>query len=102
MVIEYFLKQLKANPDAILLLLTQDIATFTQKLIDYKVPLTHVRILSVAHEEIYTYLSAANTGLIFRDNHILSRVARPVKAMEYQSVGLEIVHNGTVDWLIRK
>ncbi len=99
MVVEYFLKKLDEDPNAILLLLTKDIALFTRKLIDYKVPLTHVRILSVTHEEIYTYLSAANTGLIFRDNHILSRVARPVKAMEYQSVGLEIVHNGTVDWL---
>ncbi|MEX0672406.1 MAG: hypothetical protein WD068_03545 [Candidatus Babeliales bacterium] len=99
MVIEYFQAQLKKDPQAILLLLTQDSELFTKKLIEHKVPLSHTRILSVPHHAIYQYLSAANTGMIFRDEHILSFVSRPVKAMEYQSVGLEIVHNGTVDWL---
>jgi hypothetical protein len=99
MVIQYFKEQLAQDSTSMLLLLTEDIQLFTAKLIDYNVPLTHVRILSVAHDDIYKYLSVADKGLLFRDKHPLSFVARPVKAMEYQSVGLEIVHNGTVDWL---
>lgn len=99
MVINFFEQKLKRNKNIFLLVLTQDICEF-EKIAKNKIDSEHYKILSVKHEEIYKYLSACDTGLIFRKNHIVSWVARPVKAMEYQSVGMNIIHNGTTKWLL--
>jgi hypothetical protein len=56
-------------------------------------------VMTVAHQDIYKYLAACDTGLVFTKKNIISWVARPVKAMEYRSVGLNIIHPGTVAWL---
>ncbi len=73
---------------------------FCNFLIKEKINSKFYQILNIQHSEIYKYLSACDTGLIFRKKDVVSWVSRPVKAMEYKSVGMNIVHNNTVKWLI--
>jgi hypothetical protein len=48
---------------------------------------------------IYHYLAAADIGIIFRKPHIINWISRPTKILEYQAVGLKIIHNNTVAML---
>ena len=59
-------------------------------------------IKTVAYSEIYKYLSAADYGIIFREINVLNWISRPTKALEYEAVGLKIIHNNTVKWLVDK
>jgi len=101
-VVQFFLKQYTQNRNCFLLVLTQDVATF-QKLIKlYVIPEQSYCVLHVPHEDMYRYLSACDTGLIFREQHIINWIARPTKVLEYQAVGLNIAHNNTVEMLMQK
>lgn len=102
LVVFFFKKNLEKNQKVFLLILTQDIQEFYKFLAkDYIDPI-YYKIINVHYDDIYKYLSACDTGLIFRKEHIVSWVSRPVKAMEYQSVNLKIIHNNTVKWLIEQ
>lgn len=101
LVIEYFQNQLIDNPNSFLLILSQDKNQF--EIMCKNKNLTNYKVLSIAHKEVYQYLCASDYGLIFRKtNHIINWISRPVKAMEYKSAGLKIIHNNTVDWLIKE
>ncbi len=100
--ITYFKLQYLEDQKSFLLILTADVALFESKLREYSISEQAYKVITVSYDKMYHYLSAADVGLIFRDKNIVSWVARPVKAMEYQSVGLEVVHNDTVDWLMQK
>lgn len=99
MVIDFFKNKLNENKNIFLLILTQDVEQF-ESLIKDKIPQNYFKVLTVKYNEIYKYLSCADTGLIFRQQHIVNWVSRPTKALEYKSVGLKIIHNNTVSWLI--
>jgi len=100
--IDFFKKKLQKNDDVFLLILTQDIYAFENIMSLKKIEPTYYKILNVKHKEIYKYLSACDTGLIFRKEHLANWVSRPIKALEYEAAGLNIVHNDTVKWLIDK
>lgn len=100
--VELFFNEYQKNRNAILLVLTQDVHIFKTLLTNYPLSQTSYRILHVAHAEIYHYLSAADAGLLLRQPHIINWVSRPTKALEYQSVGLHIIHNNTVGMLQKK
>jgi hypothetical protein len=97
--INYFKKQLTESPDSFLLVLTQDEQAFNKLLALAHIPPTHYHVRTVPHAQVNSYLCAADTGIIFRQPHILNWVSRPTKALEYTSAGLAIVHNNTVAWL---
>ncbi|MBN1549789.1 hypothetical protein JW872_03970 [Candidatus Babeliales bacterium] len=99
--VNYFKDAYNRYPNSFLLLLTHD--TKACKVIVGKARLdeTTYQIISTKHEDIYTYLAACDVGLIFRKASPVNWVARPTKALEYQAAGLRIVHNNTVDWLIK-
>ncbi len=99
MVIDFFMKEYATNSSALLLVLTQDRLLFKSLLDRCNVPSTHYRLLTVHHAEIYQYLAACDAGLIFRESHILNWISRPTKILEYQAVGLPIIHNKTVAML---
>jgi len=82
-----------------LLILTFDVDRFKNKLKEI-LPINSYVVLNVAHEKIYEFLAAADYGIVFREKNIISWASRPVKAMEYQAVGLKIIHNNTVEWLV--
>ncbi len=100
LIIDFFKEKLTENNNIFLLILTQDVHEFSNFLNKENLDSKYYKIINVQHSEIYKYLSACDTGLIFRKKDIVSWVSRPVKAMEYKSVGLNIVHNNTVKWLI--
>ncbi|MBF0186788.1 MAG: hypothetical protein HQL50_02560 [Magnetococcales bacterium] len=60
--------------------------------------LDHPAILSrfVPYAEVPGYLDAADIGLLWRDDHVVNRVASPIKFGEYLCSGLPVLANGTV------
>lgn len=98
-IISFFKQQTKKNRNSFLLVLTEDKNFFQATLATHAIDPHYFCVISVKHADIYRYLSAADAGIIFREPHIVSFVSRPVKAMEYEAVGLKIIHNGTVAWL---
>ncbi len=51
------------------------------------------------HEEVAHYLSAADVGMVFREENIVNKVACPIKFVEYISCGLPIITSGNVDFI---
>ncbi len=100
--VQFFKEQQKQNKNGFLLILSQDIDTFTQLAKQYNLDKKKYAIKHVAHTQIYKYLSACDTGLIFRDENILNWVSRPTKILEYYAIGLDIKHNNTIEFLSRK
>lgn len=98
--IDFFKEKLKTNKNIFLLILTQDEAEFKKLLFEENINELYFKVLKVKHTDIYKYLSAADTGLIFRKPHMANWISRPIKAMEYEAVGMNIVHNNSVKWLI--
>lgn len=92
----FFKERYCENTNNFLLILTQDINVFEKLLADLTIPKTAYRILHIAHHEIYRYLAACDTGIIFREPHLMNWISRPTKALEYQAAGLTIIHNETI------
>lgn len=101
MIVQYFIERYIADSRSFLLILTPDVAAFFD-LLRGRLPSYTYLVIRVCHEHIYQYLALADIGMIFRQEDIVSWVARPVKAMEYEAVGLRVVHNNTVAWLIER
>lgn len=102
LVASFFKQRMQCEPRSCLLVLTSDVGAYEQALKIAGVAPHIARVLQVKHEQVYCYLSAADVGLVLREHGLASWVARPVKAMEYEAVGLEIVHNNSVDWMIAR
>lgn len=94
--INYFKQQLKIDNNSFLLVLTQDKESFENLLKQHKISSLYYSVLSVPHNVIYHYLAACDRGIIFREKNILNWVSRPTKILEYQAVGLPIIHNDTI------
>ncbi|HRN77772.1 MAG TPA: hypothetical protein PLU71_00890 [Candidatus Dependentiae bacterium] len=101
-VLEFFRHKYAQDKNKFLLILTQDIQQFKKLIHEYQLPEHSYHIATVPHDKIYHYLSACDTGIIFRQKHIVNWVARPTKILEYQAVGLKIVHNNTIGYLSQK
>jgi len=98
-VISFFKQKLAEKPNVFLLVLTQQKKEFEQLLNKNNISEKNYVVLTVTHKEIYKYLAACDIGLIFREPHVVNWVSRPTKILEYQAVGLEVIHNGTVQWI---
>lgn len=48
-------------------------------------------------EEMPDYLSAADVAVLWRDKHILNTCASPSKFSEFASMGIYVIHNGSVN-----
>jgi len=101
LVIDYFTQRYQENAKNFLLILTPQVKEFKKQLQQH-LPQSAYFVAAVTHEQVYQYLAAADVGLIFREPGVVSWVSRPVKAMEYEAMGLKIVHNNTVDWLLQR
>lgn len=97
--IEYFLNVAIKSPQAHLLILTADREKFVKELKAYKLNPEQFTIFSAPTDRLKEYLAAADFGLLFREQDIINWVSRPTKMLEYQSVGLQIIHNNTVGML---
>jgi len=90
------------NPSAFLLILTQDRSYFEPVLQAHKIPKTNYALAHAPANDLLRYLAAANAGYLFREADVINWVSRPTKMLEYQAVGLTIIHNNTVAWLADK
>lgn len=90
------------NQHSFMLVLSQDKEPFITELEKYKIPPTNYHVITVRPTELYRYLSASDYGMLLRERDIINWVSRPTKMLEYQAVGLKIVHNNTVAWLANK
>lgn len=100
--VHYFKKQLETNTKIFLLILTHDKEEFTHLLHQEALDAKYYHVLTVAHNEIYSYLAACDAGIIFREKNAINWVSRPTKVLEYQAVGLPIIHNNTIAMLQNK
>jgi len=98
-IIDFFIETKKTKIESYLLILTQDTVLFNQLCKKAGLDFKDYTVMHVPHAKLFNYLSAADAGLIFREKHILNWVSRPTKILEYQSVGLKIIHNNTVQIL---
>lgn len=94
--IAFFKQQLDTPQKNFLLVLTQDCAEFMHLLQTAHIPPETYKVMSVTHQDIYRYLAAADIGIMLRESHIINWISRPTKILEYQAVGLSIVHNNTI------
>jgi hypothetical protein len=100
--IQFFVKQYAADSRVFLLILSQDKDAFVRALERHGVASSNYRVVSISPRYLLEYLSAADAGLLFREPDVINWVSRPTKALEYQAVGLKIIHNNTVAWLTQK
>jgi hypothetical protein len=95
----YFQEIVKKNPESFLLILSNEKKEFTSFLTQTSIPKNKYSICDIPAHAVYRYLSACDAGLLFRQQDIINWVARPTKMLEYQAVGLKIIHNNTIAWL---
>jgi hypothetical protein len=100
--VQFFVEQYARDQHAFLLILSQDKDAFINALKRHGVPSSNYRVVSIAPRYLLEYLSAADVGLLFREPDVINWVSRPTKALEYQAVGLKIIHNNTVAWLAQR
>ncbi|MBS1988316.1 hypothetical protein JST56_04955 [Candidatus Dependentiae bacterium] len=100
--IEYFIGVAAQSQQAHLLILTNDREKFIKELKAYRINPQQYTIFSAPPVQLLRYLAAADFGMLFREQDIINWVSRPTKMLEYQSVGLQIIHNNTVGMLAAK
>ncbi len=89
------------NHQCFMLVLTQDKEPFIAELTRYKIPPTNYKVITVRPINLYRYLSAGDFGMLLRERDVINWVSRPTKMLEYQAVGLKIIHNNTIAWLVK-
>lgn len=94
--VSFFKRIYKRNEQTFLLILSQDTQQFLDLIEEVDLPENAYKVLNVAYEQVYHYLAAADAGIIFRESHPINWVSRPTKVLEYQAVGLKIIHNNTI------
>jgi hypothetical protein len=99
--VEFFVEQYHKDNKNHLLILSQDKDVFTKVLESHAIPKSNYRVINVSSRYLLEYLSAADAGLLFREPDVINWVSRPTKMLEYQAVGLKVIHNNTVAWLVK-
>lgn len=97
--LDFFLTQYRHNSNSYLLILTPDPSAFQMHANQMHLPLDSFQIRSVEQTELLHYLAAADYGILLRKPHIINKISRPTKALEYHAAGLKIIHNDTVDYI---
>lgn len=100
--IAWFKHQLTGQPEAFLLILTQDKDAFESVVKRLVLPANSYGIYSVEPLQLMRYLCAADAGIIMRSHDVINWVSRPTKMLEYQAAGLKIIHNNAIAWLADK
>lgn len=78
-------------PEAVMLIVTGDVETFTQLLRQAGIGEEHYRVCSLPHHEVARTAVAADVGLLLREDTLVNRVASPTKFAEYLALGVPVV-----------
>jgi Glycosyltransferase Family 4 len=81
------------NKNFTLLILTHRISDYEDCFKDMPGSSGRIVIKSVSHSEISTYMSAADFGVLLRNESVVNNVASPVKLSEYLCAGLPVLTN---------
>lgn len=73
------------------LFLTRESTQLQLKLDNSTLCRTSYMIKSCQHDDVYRYLSAADAGIIMREDTIVNNVASPIKIAEYMACGLPVI-----------
>lgn len=85
-----FTKQ-HADSAKLLILTSESAGVVSQHARRFGVESGQLRILSVPHSEVPSYLSACDLGFLLREDTVLNRVACPTKLGEYLACGLPVI-----------
>jgi glycosyltransferase involved in cell wall biosynthesis len=88
---ETFAAILADMPDAHLLVISRAAQPLIEHLSRVGVDAAHVTTRPAAHNEVASYMMAADVGLLLREDTPTNRVASPVKFAEYLRCGLPII-----------
>jgi glycosyltransferase involved in cell wall biosynthesis len=86
-----FIKISERIEDALFLILTRDSEIFETSLNKYMVDKSKYSIKKVDFNEVYKYLSAADCGILLRENNNVNKVSSPTKFAEYINCNLPVV-----------
>ena len=89
--VEAFAAIRAAMPDAHLLAVTKEAQPLREQLARVGVAAEDVTIRSAPHDQVASYLMAADVGILLRENTLTNRVASPVKFAEYLRCGLPVI-----------
>ncbi len=73
------------------LVLTNEVDKLGEIIRSVSLPESRYKLISVAHAEIRKYLSAADLGVVLREDNVINNVASPIKIAEYLACGLPVV-----------
>ena len=88
--IDLFIKLKENAADLFMLFLTQEPAQL-RKMIGGKIHPNDFTVLQVPHREVPGYLSAADVGVLLREDRLTNHVAAPIKFSEYMCCGLPCI-----------
>ncbi len=95
-----FSEILTREKNAVLLVLTNDLIA-AKNILEQSLPSESYRLRSLPPEKVLTHLLACDFGMLFREPNLVNWTARPIKALEYKQAGLLVMHNHTVEWVIK-
>jgi len=98
--VEYIIARLAENPETFGLILTTDVLEFEKIIETFSFDRSRLLLKLVQPKDVLRWTAVFDYGILLRYQDIVNWVSRPTKALEYQAVGLKIIHNNTVKWLI--
>lgn len=84
-------QKMNSNSFLILLIRKQDHDIAKEFLKKHELKSGTYLLTSVAHDEVNSYLNAADVGILLRHDHLMNNVSSPGKVGEYLSTGLTII-----------
>lgn len=98
--VDFLLQKITEDNNVYGLILSTDALAF-QRLVEKRdVDTSRLLIRFVEPSDLIKWLSVFDFGLLLRYQDVVNWVSRPTKALEYMAVGVPIIHNKTVKWLI--
>ena len=91
LIVESFAALLAMLPEAVLLLVTNNPDEFQTLVSEQGIDPSRYRIMTVPHAEVASVASAADVGLLIREDTLINRVASPTKFGEYLTMGVPVV-----------
>lgn len=98
--VAFIARKIQEDPRVYGIILSTDLVPFQSLISTAPTDKRRFLVRYVAPKDILQWLSLCDYGVILRYQDVVNWVARPTKALEYLAVGLSIIHNNTIKWLI--
>ncbi len=98
--IEFIAEKIAENENTYGFIATTEVLEFEQLICSLGLASERFIVRYVPQKDLLPMLSVLDYGLLLRHSHVVNWVSRPTKALEYIAVGVPVIHNKTVKWLI--